>query len=330
VEVHEVIEAADSGKAPAVCVLVGSERLWIDRAVDSLRAACAREGTPGFNDDVLEGKGLSGDSVLGLVRTLPMLAPRRFVLVRHCDAMSGGELDRLVDYLKEPAPETCLVMTAAKLDGRGRFAKAARKARTVVEVKSPKPGQVGGFVRQEARRRGHPLDREGADALVDAIGANLDELDDALERLSLYVGESQPITAAAVADCVTHVKAENIFTLVDAVGNNDTELALATVANLLANRQAALGILAMLSRQLRILARMRSALASGLQPREAAQRAGAPPFKARDLARAAGHFPRQRLERAFGLLAETDVALKGSRVPDSLVLERAVLELCQR
>jgi DNA polymerase-3 subunit delta len=83
----------------------------------------------------------------------------------------------------------------------------------------------------------------------------------------------------------------------------------------------------MLARQLRMVARMQGALASGAQPQDAAKLAGAPPFKARELATAARRFDRRALARAFGVLAETDLALKGSRTPPDAVLQAALLEL---
>ena len=58
-----------------------------------------------------------------------------------------------------------------------------------------------------------------------------------------------------------------------------------------------------------------------------AKEAGAPPFKARDLAAAAKRFDHRSLTRAFTVLAEADLALKGSKRPPDTVLEGAILEL---
>jgi DNA polymerase-3 subunit delta len=84
----------------------------------------------------------------------------------------------------------------------------------------------------------------------------------------------------------------------------------------------------MVSRQLRIVARMREALSEGLRPQEAAKRAGAPPFKAGDLTESARCFTAESLGRAFTLIAETDRALKGSKRPPDVILQDAVLALC--
>jgi DNA polymerase-3 subunit delta len=72
---------------------------------------------------------------------------------------------------------------------------------------------------------------------------------------------------------------------------------------------------------------MQAALAAGVPPQDAAREAGAPPFKARELAQAAKRMPPRALARAFAVLAETDLALKGSKRPPDMVLEGAILEL---
>ena len=60
-----------------------------------------------------------------------------------------------------------------------------------------------------------------------------------------------------------------------------------------------------------------------------AVKAGAAPFKARELGAAAKRFDDAQLARAFRLISEADLALKGSKVPGPRVLERTLLELCR-
>ncbi len=103
---------------------------------------------------------------------------------------------------------------------------------------------------------------------------------------------------------------------------------MAAAQALLADREPPLRLLAMVARQLRIVARMREALSEGLRPEEAAKRAGAPPFKAADLTASARQFTAHTLGQAFAIISQTDMALKSSKRPPDVVLHQAVLELC--
>jgi DNA polymerase-3 subunit delta len=325
--VQQLLSETEAGRVPAVVVVAGSERFFADRAVAALRKAVVGEGPTGFNEDIFEGKGCSAARIVDAARTLPMLASQRLVLVREADAIAPAELDKLADYLDAPSPSSCVVLLAEKLDGRTRFAKRAQKLDLVVDAAPLRLGDLRGFVQSECSRRKLRISPDAAADLIDAIGNDLPAIDDALERLALYVGDSAAIDARAVEACVTKVRVESIWALVDAVSMRDRRGALHAAASLLADREPPLRILAMVARQLRIVSRMQAALASGLPPQEAAREAGAPPFKARELATAARRFGPDSLARAFAVLAETDLALKGSKRPGDTVLQSALLAL---
>jgi len=328
VEIQDVIAKARAGEHAPVLVLVGAERFLVERAIGLLRKATLGDSPAGFNDEVFHGQGLTARAVSQAARTLPMFAKARFVLVRDVDGAAPAELDALAGYVAEPSPSTCAVMTAEKIDQRTRFAKAAKSAGAWVDATPMRAGAVRGFAVSEARARGHALGSDASDSLVDAVGTDLAALDDALERLSLYVGQGKPIDADAVTHCIARVRVDTIWSLVDAVGMRDRRTALRTVSSLLADREPPLRILAMVARQLRIVARMRDALASGLKPPDAAKVAGAPPFKAQELATSAKRFSAADLHAAFRTLADADYALKGSGRPPGTVLEQALVALC--
>jgi DNA polymerase III subunit delta len=324
-----LIEQAQAGTFPPVSVIAGSERLLVDRAVKALKKAALDGELGGFNSDLFQGASLSASLLVNTARTLPMLARSRFILVRNAEAIPAGELDALCAYLRKPSPEACVVLVSEKLDGRSKLAKVALELGCWHEAAPPRPAELPALVQAEARQRGHALSFQAAQALVDALGNDLSAIDDALERLSLFVGEAQPIELVAVERSVVHVQTDSVWALVDAVGARNAKVAIASAASLLGSQEPPLKILALIARQLRTLAKVRSALKSGLKEQEAAQKAGAPPFKARELAQLARRFDEAQLHRAFKTIAEADLNLKGSKVPGPRVLERAILELCR-
>lgn len=324
----EVTKRAENGSLDPVYVLVGTERLLIERAVRALRKAVDSMGAPDFNVEVLDGRGLDAASVTAAAQTLPMMADMRLVLVRHVDAMTPTEQATLADYLDDPSDTTCLVLTATKLDGRAKLARTAKKRGYLADAKPLRGRDLREFVRAEASARGHNVEPRAVEDLLEAVGDDLAAIDDALERLSLFVGPGQRIDVDAVATCITRIRVESIWSLVDAIGLKDRRKGVAAAQSLLDDREPPLRLLAMVARQLRIVARMREALSDGLRPQEAAKRAGAPPFKAGDLTESARHFTADSLGKAFALIAETDRALKSSKRPPDIIVQEAVLELC--
>ena len=324
----DVTRRASKGSLDPVYVLVGTERLLVERAVDAVRKAVDEMGAPGFNVEVFDGKGLEASVAISAARTLPMMADKRLVLIRRFDAMTPTEQNNLAEYLKDPSDTACVVMTAEKIDGRSKLGKAAKKAGCLIDAKPLKGRELREFIRAEATARDHNIAPQAVETLLDAVGDDLAAIDDAMERLSLFVGAGQRIDADAVMQCVTRIRVESIWSLVDAIGLKDRRKGVAAAQSLLDDREPPLRLLAMVARQLRIVARMREGLSEGLRPQEAAKRAGAPPFKAADLTESARRFTADSLGQAFALIAETDRALKGSKRPPEVILQNAVLELC--
>ena len=332
--VRELLQEAREGRFRPVVLIVGPERWLAAQAVAALRRAVLGEGPSGFNDDRFEvGPGATPmATVLSTARTLPMMATARFVLahLQRGEKTPAEDLAALADYLEQPSETSCLVVLAERLDGRSKLVRRAKAKGAYVEASPLKRAQLQDFLREEARRRGHRLEPAAAALLLEDVGEQLGPLDDALERLSLYVGPGQPITVEAVEATLTRSHGETVWGLVDGVAEGDARRALRVAARAFVHdAEPPLRLVALLARQFRMIARFREARAQGQRPAEAARAAGAPPFKARDLDRAASRLDGRRLTAIFEVLAQLDRQLKGSKVPAELLAEEAFLRLAR-
>jgi DNA polymerase-3 subunit delta len=328
-DIQSLLGDARRGKWDPVVVLVGTETFLIERAVRLLRKATVGDGPRGFNDDLFHGAGLVGARVAAAAKTLPMMARSRFVLVRGAHDAPPAELDALAAYVGDPSPSTCFVITAEKLDGKTKLAKAAKAASAWLSVEPLKGGLLERFATGEAKRRGHAFEGPALGALLDATGNDLAAIDDGIERLSLYVGEGAAIDRAAVEAVVVRVRVDTIWALVDAIALKRTKIALEAALSMLDDREPPLRILAMVARQIRMVAKMKAALEDGMSPNDAVKAAGAAPFKARELSDSAKRFSEPDLRRALVILRDADVALKGSKREPEIVMEETVLALCR-
>ena len=285
-DIAQLLRGIESAEPGPVYVLVGAEALLLDRAVDGLRKkVVGAAGIPGLTEDVFDGREASAGQVLSAAKTLPMMAPRRFVLLRHADKLSPSAQKELAAYLADPNDTTTLVLTAEKLPANQALGKAAKKANVRFEAAAPKAEGARSFIHGEVKRRGHAISPGAAEALLDSVGEDLSALDDGIERLSLYVGAGQRIDEDAVAACISRVRGDTIWTLVDAISLRDAAQALGALSSLVGAHEPGLRILAMVARQLRMVAKMRQGLADGASPRDAAVGAGAPLQPRRSLPR---------------------------------------------
>jgi DNA polymerase-3 subunit delta len=348
----DAIAEAAADKLRPVYLVLGEERLLVDRVVRAIRDAAQRGGIAGFNED----KFTAGEAPIGAVltacRMLPMMAPRRLVLVRGLDRWEkkddddappraetkaagkkgrpeAAPLDELADYTKDPPPSTVLLLVSPKLHGQRRLVTAAKKGGFLVSCEPLSREALPGWIERTAREKGHRIAPEVADLLAEIAGPELGYVADSVERLSLYVGGKEPITEDAVAAVVTRVRQSSVWELIDEVGRRNTARALTVLADVFDPRDGGLRLLGALAWSIRQLVKFDSAMRAGADPRDAAQRAGMSPFKANDAVRTVRGMPPGTLPSWLRLLAETDLALKSSRRPAQAVLETMLVEMCK-
>src|SRR5260221_4657466 len=124
----------------------GKERFLVDRAVQMLKQGVRDPRTRDFNYDLFYGKEAGAQKILGAARTLPMMAKRRLVIVRDADGLDAKQLDALAGYVAQPAPETCLVFVADKLDQRMKFFAGFKKQGVLLKCDPLAERQVAAFV----------------------------------------------------------------------------------------------------------------------------------------------------------------------------------------
>jgi DNA polymerase-3 subunit delta len=222
-----------------------------------------------------------------------------------------------------------MVLVSPKLHGQRRVVSGAKKGGYLVSCEPLSREALPRWIDAAAREKGHKIADDVADLLAEIAGPELGYVADAIERLSLYVGPGKPITEEAVAAVVTRVRQSSVWEMLDVLGKRDTAGALAILADIFDPRDGGLKLLGAVAWSVRQLVKFESALRNGADPREAAQRAGMPPFKANDAARTVRGVPPGTLGNWMRLLAETDLALKSSRRTAQAILETMLIEMCK-
>ena len=332
----QAIEQARGGRLLPVYFVAGEERLLRDEVVRELRAAALGGGVAAFNEDKFTAGEVDVENVVSAARTVPMMAPKRFVIVRSAErwdtaeATAASPFDRIAEYAAAPVDSTCLVVVGSKIDGRRKLAIAARKQGYLVACEPLDARSLPVWIVERFRSKGHAVDRDVAELLAALAGPDLSSVDDAIERLSLYVGEGAPVGEEAIGACVARVRTADTWALVDAVGARDLGRALRTLADAYDPRERGLPLLGALAWSIRQLARYQAAVESGASGDEAARRAGVfQPYRARELAAKARAVRPREVERWLLVLGETDLALKSSRRSADSILEEMLTRLCR-
>lgn len=292
-----------SGDLDPVYLLAGDDEREKDALVRAL-VETTDEGLRVFNVDRFHGGDVGIEEVLGAARIVPVMAPRRLVVAVRAERMlqpareseaARRALEALEDYLAAPSPETTLVLSATGLDERRRIVKQLRARAAVVRCGAPEDAAgARRWIRERLDAAGRRADDAAVRLLGELAGRDTVRLQDALDRLLLFVDAGVTITAAHAREMLGP----------SASGASD-DWAVAR-----AIEQGAAG---------RALRELGLALDAGAVPHMVL---GQLAWVARTKLAAA------RIEPAIEAVFRTDLALKQSGGEPRVLLERLVVDLC--
>jgi len=291
------IAAGDTGP---LYVLLGDDDSE-KSAVATEFAEMVEEGLRAFSVDRLFGAEIKADDLFDAAATLPMMAPRRVVIVFDAERLlipkregkaADLEQERLEAFVKNPPAHATVVFVCGALDQRRRLVKLLLKEAQLVDCGTiTDAADADRWVKAKAERDKVPLDAAAARALVERAGTDIVRLRNGLERVALYAMGQSKITAEDVRQVVPAAAEAANFGIANAIERNDAATAL---------------------RELTL------ALDGGAQPF----------FLMGQLRWVAEKMPRARLKDAIDAVFRTDEALKSSGGDPKMLLERLVVELC--
>ena len=303
-------------------LVVGVEPLLRDDALEAIRIAVLADGPSDFDYERLDGEMVTGAGLLDAVATLPILSPRRLVVLRDPEAARAkarGLADALGDALVavKDSRDTVLVVVAEKVDGRSRWVKAFGTA-AVVRCDPPKKGKaLSDFIAAEASRQGVDIDQPAISLLAERTGPQLLMLRQEIAKAALFAGSGEKVKAKHVAESTSDVAEGPIWDLTDAIGEGRCGDALALLGKMLHSGSAAPAILGAFANHFRKLTSVRNGGS-----------VTGPPFAIRKLEGQSRRFSPGRLLSCLAAIHKTDLALKGKGgIPEDLAMERLVIAL---
>jgi len=265
--------------------------------------------------------------VLDELRTLPFLAPRRVVILRDAEAFISAYRAQLEDYLQSPSETATLVLMVSSWPKNTRLYKLVAKIGRTIDCGSPRHNLTQ-WLGKSAGKRGKSIARDAAELLVEWLGSDLSVLNGEVEKLSLYVGQRDTITAQDVATMVTASSGPVAFALTNALTDGNASAALKALDDMLTVRGEEFRVLGMIASHLRRALRGQQLAATGKNPAGALNPRMPHRAKAAFTAMLARR-PLATLEGDFRRLIRADLGMKSGLEPVA-TLQELVVGLCER
>ena len=323
----------DGGMAP-VYLFTGPEQYVKAEALQRLREALLPAGLEVLNETVLEGA--TAQQITDAAETLPVMCDRRLVVVRDWAPLMSGkskneenEVAWMQRWLQSPAPGCVLVFYMREsADGKKKLTGVLRKQAAAVDFELLPEAEIYKWCQSALKPLKKKINRQAAATLTFMAGRELIRLSGELDKLAAYTGaERTEITEADVRAVVPPSLEYNVFELMNHLLAGDMFKAQQTVNSLMQGGQNAMGILAMLIRQLRQMAHMKSALDAGETALSVQEALKMHPYAAKQTARQCAKLPADWLRGLYEAGVESDFAVKSGRLRDQDALNAMLFKI---
>jgi DNA polymerase-3 subunit delta len=257
-----------------------------------------------FNVDRLYGGETTGAQVVDAALTLPMMVPRRVVLLLHAERLlqprkdsdaTARDLETFESYVKAPVDTCCLVIVADAVDRRRSLVKQLFAKSIVVECTGPADAvEAAKWVKDRVAKEGMTIDARTARLVADRVGPDVSRLRADVERLVLYAAGNDTITEADVKEVVSPATSQDDWGVTRAIERGSAREALHELGLMMDNGAVPYMILGQLAWFVR------------------------------------SKVPAPRVGAAVEAVFRTDLAIKTSAGDPRTLLERLVVELCDR
>jgi DNA polymerase-3 subunit delta len=261
---EQIATALQKELAP-VYFISGDEPLQLGEMADAVRAAARKVGYDS-REVLVADAGFSWNELTESAGSLSIFTDKKIIDLRLPTGTPGTEGSKaLIAYCERLPEDTLLLITSAKLAGaslKARWFQALDKAGCVVQV-WPLDGQdLIRWLQQRMQRRGLQAETEGIKILASRIEGNLLAAAQEIEKLYVLYGAGQ-LSNQQIFDVVADSSRFDVFKLMDSVMAARVGRIFKILSGLRAEGVAAPVVLWALTREARVLIRIKQALAQG-------------------------------------------------------------------
>ena len=270
----------------------------------------------------------SAREALSVLMSPGFFSPSSTVIIHDVDKYGSNDATVISSYIEKPDPQSALILTAHTLDKRkSLYKKIAKSAVHLLDFKPTRDDEMADWIRAIATQKGKRIDAAAIDALIRNVGANLGIASMEVKKLISYVGDQTAITASHVEELVGRSRVDSAFDLSQAISERNATRALSVANNLLEEGESEIGLIALLRWQILRILRAKDLELGGI-PRNEIPAAVGVRFYSNEFLDVLRGFDFDSARRAYLMLFDADVSLRGKAMSSRHILEGLVVSLC--
>lgn len=266
------------------------------------------------------------------LQSLTLFHSATFVWISEAEKLSTKAWDTVLESLDAIPEGVQVLVTLDQVDGRRSYATKLNKHRSagIVRCEWADQAEFQQWARELAQGRKRKISAEACQALWERVGPSLLDLDQALEKVTLFDPSNAPIDVDTIAAVVAHTRPELVFAFTDALAAHDLRATHAALSTLLAQGEEPIALVALIGRQYRWLYEMDARHRNGENLDDIVRSLGIYPRVSKSLVTTLRRQKTNGIAHGLEAIRQADLALKSSSEPPRLVLDRLAYELLAR
>ncbi|HEX5705046.1 MAG TPA: DNA polymerase III subunit delta [Pyrinomonadaceae bacterium] len=323
----ELLQSLKQGKIEPVYFLFGPESYLRDQAAraiadEALRETLLRE----FNDSTFSLRTGDARSAIAAAEQLPMMSPRRVVLIRDFSKLNETTEEILLSYIDRPVETSVVIFNTDDCDKRKKFAKRLMSG-AAFEFPPLNNAELSVWARTHLAELKADAAPAVVSRIVELVGSNVRSLANELNKLATAALPSANITLDLVEELVGRSRELMNWELTDHMLARNRARAVKTLQHLLDDGAPPVMLIGLIASTYRRMALAHALLSKGAPPKEIFRQVPMPPFKQSSYLQMLNRVDGRRIVQQMVRIAEADLGIKTSKATPRMQVELLVNEL---
>ena len=308
--------------------IMGPERFLIKESLHKIQSCILSQELLDFNYEVFFAGKMETERLREAVETLPVLSTKRMIVCEEAHHLTESDWKILQPVLSTSVDTSVLVFVSEASDKRKKVIKELMSCCEVISAQAPNEKEWFVWLKWMGAREGLSFSDSAVLLIKEYACYDLMNLETEIKKLKSFMGSKKHISEKDVLAVVPRIRPENVFALSKAIGQKNLSASLLCLARLLEDNHNEIGALSLISRHIRILARIKEGIKKGHTEQTLCSKTGVPRFFIRNYIQEADLWTEKKIFSSIEILKATDKALKSSPISAHIWLENFIIKTC--
>lgn len=336
-----------NNKLKNVILAYGTETYLLNKAWEKTKSTVVT-AFPELNYTLLEGEHLKTDQLIASCETFPFACEKRLVVVRNLyhfksgskttDNVQGSSSDQLEDLLSEIKSITdttyLLFIYYGNLDKRKKIYTAIKKEGCIYEFSKVEKNEFGIWIKNVLGKDKKVMNPRELEYFIHRSGyldknnnKTLYDIENEIKKLISYAGSSEEVLQEHIDAVMPRNVEHDIFKLINACSEKKISQSLKVYNDLILEGESSLGILAMISRQIKNIIAISELEGKNLGSKDISIQLRVHEYTVKLCMKYSKQIQIKKLVKAFNRCLEAEMNIKSGKMVDRLAIELLLVDL---